>query len=90
MLQTKQLDIREGDMGKTYFITQRHPGAPQVPADWQQRLTAIPGVVLLRTSSMYAQFSTEAEGLQQVQSQFATDFIIEEVRQPKALKVRPE
>ena len=71
-------------MHRTYFIAQRHPGAIQVPSDWQQRLAAIPGLVVLRTSSTYAQFSTEASGLEEVRSQFAADFIIEEVRQPKS------
>ena len=72
-------------MNKTYLIAARHQMFKPVPRNWQQRLTEIPGVILLRSTPQYAQFSSEPEAFQQVLTLFGTDFIIEEVRQPSPL-----
>jgi len=77
--------LSEGSVSKTYVIAPRHGRETETPVDWQQRLSAIPGVTVHQTSAKYAQFSSEPETLERVLAQFGTDFIIEEVSQRRPL-----
>jgi hypothetical protein len=64
---------------KQYAIAVRHDQAAYVPADWQVRLAAIPGVSMLGSTKNRAQFLASAETIPIVKSQLGEYFTIEEV-----------
>ena len=63
---------------KQYAIAVRHDQAANVPADWQARLAAIPGVSIQGATQTRAQFLADAETIPIVKSQLGEYFIIEE------------
>jgi hypothetical protein len=63
---------------KQYVIAVRHNQTASVPADWQARLAAIPGVSIQGATQNRAQFLANAETIPVVKSQLGEYFIIEE------------
>ena len=63
---------------KQYAIAVRHGQAANVPADWQARLAAIPGVSIQGATQNRAQILASAETIPIVKSQLGEYFIVEE------------